>query len=123
MLSATPSRQPAPAPRARQDPIRPGDQRPAAARFTIGRLNDNELILFDEAAQESWIIYPPRSRYTFVFRPTSDSTVVEHHPWAPLSVITHHVVRPAEGCADHGVECGAYGAVKAAAETGWDPFA
>ena len=94
----------------------------AAPRHAIGRLNDNECILFHEAERESWIIYPPRSRYSFVRRPTTDSTVVEHHPWAPFSDIRDHVVRLQMGCAEHGLECGAYAAVKAAAEAGWDPF-
>jgi hypothetical protein len=85
-------------------------------------MNDNELVLFDEAARESWIVYPPRSRYTHLQRPTRESTLVEHHPWAPLSEIRTHVVRPAEGGAEHGIECGAYGAIQAAAEIGWDGF-
>ena len=101
--------------------LEPGT-RPAASRHDIGRLNDNECILFDEAERESWIIYPPRSRYSFVRRPTTDSTVVEHHPWAPFSDIRDHVVRLELGCAEHGLGCGAYAAVKAAAEAGWDPF-
>ena len=86
-------------------------------------MTDNEFILFDEPARESWIIYPPRSRYSFVRRPTPDSTIVEHHPWAPLSETTDHVVRPDSGCSEHGIECGAYSAVKAATEAGWNPFA
>jgi hypothetical protein len=93
------------------------------ARHKIGRMNDNEFILFDEAAQESWIIYPPRSRYDFVRRPAGDSTVIEHHPWAPFSEARDHVVRVTEGCVEHGLDCGAYSAVKAATEAGWDPFA
>ena len=93
-----------------------------ATQLAIGRMNDNELVFFREEARESWIIYPPRSRYEHVRRPTADSTVVEHHPWAPLSETYDHVVRPAEGCAEHGVECGAYGAIKAATQAGWDPF-
>ena len=95
----------------------------ASLKFTIGRLSDNELIFFDEAARESWIIYPPRSRYTHLRRPSGDTTMVEHHPWAPLSASLFHVVTAAEGCAEHGVECGAYTAVKAAAEAGWNAFA
>jgi len=85
-------------------------------------MNDNEFILFDELARESWIIYPPRSRYGHVQRPSKDSTVVEYHPWAPFTPTRDHVVRLAEGCADHGLECGAYAAVKAAAEAGWNSF-
>ena len=102
---------------ARQEAIK----RPART-FTVGRMNDNELILFAEAARESWIVYPPRSAYGHIQRPSADSTVVEHHPWAPYSPIEDHVVRPAEGCTVHGIECGAYAAVKAATEMGWNPF-
>jgi hypothetical protein len=93
-----------------------------AARFAIGRMSDNELVFFDEPARESWIIYPPRSRYSHVQRPTSESVVVEHHPWAPMSATQNHVITAAEGCADHGIECGAYAAIKAAAQLGWDAF-
>jgi hypothetical protein len=93
-----------------------------APRFTPSRLNDNEAILFLEAERESWIIYPPRSQYAHVRRPTRASVVVEHHPWAPLSDLTYHVLTVSEGCAEHGIECGAYGAVKAAAQMGWDAF-
>jgi hypothetical protein len=91
-------------------------------KYDIGRMNDNEFILFDETARESWIIYPPRSRYTHVRRPTGDSTVVEHHPWEPLREPMFHVARLVEGCAEHGLECGAYLAVKKASEAGWDSF-
>ena len=91
-------------------------------RFTIGRMNDNELVFFDEAERESWIIYPPRSQYAHVRRPTTSSVVVEHHPWAPLSELAEHVVTAAEGCAEHGIECGAYSAITSAAQLGWDAF-
>jgi hypothetical protein len=97
--------------------------RTSAARFTVGRINDNELILFDEAARESWIVYPPRSGYTHLHRPTRESAVVEHHPWAPLSPAVYHAVTALSGCAEHGLECGAYGAIKAGAEMGWNAFA
>lgn len=92
------------------------------SRFTIARLNDNELILFVEQQRESWIVYPPRSAYSHVRRPTSTSTVVEHHPWAPGSPTHDHVVNLAAGCVEHGLDCGAFAAVKAGAELGWDPF-
>ena len=93
-----------------------------ALRFTVGRMNDNELVFFDEGARESWIIYPPRSKYAHVRRPTTTSVVVEHHPWAPLSDTRDHVVTAAEGCAEHGIECGAYAAIKSASQLGWDAF-
>jgi hypothetical protein len=91
-------------------------------RFDIGRMNDNELILFAEAERESWIIYPPRSLYAHVRRPTTDSTVVEHRSWQPFSEPAEHVVRAAEGCAEHGLDCGALAAITAASEAGWNPF-
>jgi hypothetical protein len=91
-------------------------------RFSFNRINDNECILFDEAQRESWIIYPPRSAYSHVSRPDATSTVVEHHPWEPFSVITQHVVQLTEGCVDHGLECDASAAVRAAAEIGWNAF-
>ena len=93
-----------------------------ALRFKIARLNDNETVFFDEPAQESWIIYPPRSKYGHLWRPRSTSVIVEHHPWAPLSAIANHVVTAAEGCAEHGIDCQAYDAIKAATQLGWDPF-
>jgi hypothetical protein len=85
-------------------------------------MNDNEVVFFDESAAESWIIYPPRSKYSHLWRPTSTSVIVEHHPWAPLSVIQNHLVTAAEGCAEHGIDCGAYAAIKAATQLGWDAF-
>jgi len=69
----------------------------APPRFDIGRYSDNELVLFDAAKQESWIIYPPRSAYDFLHlrRPSKSVTVVEYHPWAPLSVTQDHHVQAA----------------------------
>jgi len=90
--------------------------------FKIGRLSDNELILFDEERQESWIIYPPRSKYEFVKRPTGDTTVVEHHPWAAFVRPTEHYVRLHKGCLDHGLDCDTKTALQAAVDLGWDPF-
>jgi hypothetical protein len=93
-------------------------------RFAIGRFSDNELVLFDDAQQESWIIYPPRSAYTFLRarRPTRSITLVEHHPWAPFSVIKDHQVRPRDACLEHGLDCPANTAVQAAVDLGFDPF-
>jgi hypothetical protein len=101
---------------------RPGPASEPATRFDVGRMNDNELVFFDEPARESWIIYPPRSRYAHVRRPTGASVVVEHHPWAPLSASAEHVITAEHGCAEHGIECGAYDALRAAAQLGWDAF-
>ncbi len=107
----------------------PADQRAVAPgvpglRFTIARFSDNELVLFDAAAQESWIIYPPRSKYAFlhVRRASSRDTLVEHHPWAPFSKIEDHHLRPESACARHGMDCTANEIVQAAAQLGFDPF-
>jgi hypothetical protein len=91
-------------------------------RLTPSRINDNELILFDQQARESWIIYPPRSAYDHVERADPGAAVVEHHPWAPLSEPVFHTLTPAQGCAEHGLECGAFAALKAGAELGWNAF-
>jgi hypothetical protein len=98
---------------------------PAALRFRIGRFSDNELVLFDEGQQESWIIYPPRSAYDFLSlrRPTKRTTVVEHHPWAPLSVARDHHLQARDACLLHGLGCKANDAIQAAVELGFNPFA
>ena len=108
----------------------PADQRAIAPgvpglRFTIARFSDNELVLFDTAAQESWIVYPPRSRYAFLRtrRASSHVTVVEHHPWAPFSKTEDHHLRPEDACGLHGTTCAANEIVTAAAQLGFDPFA
>jgi hypothetical protein len=105
------------------------DQRAIAAgapalRFTVARYSDNELVLFDTAAQESWIIYPPRSSYAFLRtrRASSRITVVEHHPWAPLSKIEDHHLRPEDACGLHGMQCEANEVIQAAVDLGFDPF-
>ena len=107
----------------------PTDQRAVAPglpalRFTVARYSNNELVLFDTAAQESWIVYPPRSNYTFLRtrRATTRTTVVEHHPWAPYSEIVMHEVDATEGCREHGLGCGASSAIQAGVRAGWDPF-
>ncbi len=108
----------------------PQDQRAVARglpalRFTVARYSDNELVLFDTAAQESWIVYPPRSTYDFLKnrRASSRVTVVEHHPWAPFSRIEDHHLRPENACALHGVQCAANEIIQAAVDLGFDPFA
>lgn len=93
-------------------------------KYSIGRWSENELILFVEQQQESWILYPPRSNYDFINkrRPSGDTTVVEHHPWAPYSRTVEHPVQPRRGCLDHGLDCGAHAAIQAAVDCGFDPF-
>jgi hypothetical protein len=99
-----------------------GKNLPAALRFRIARWSDNELILFDDAARESWILYPPRSRYAFVRRVIGDALVVEHRPWSPDRAAEEHVVRLADGCVRHGIACKAQDAIQAAVDAGFDPF-
>ena len=101
---------------------RPGQRLPAALRFRIARWSDNELILFDDDARESWILYPPRSRYAFVKRLVGDALIVEHRPWTPNCASAEHVVRAAEGCVRHGLTCKAHEAIQAAVDAGFDPF-
>lgn len=95
---------------------------PPALHLRIVRWNDNELIFFDDAKQESWIIYPPRSRYTFIKKLVPGVTVVEHRPWDPNRRSTEHVIRLQEGCTEHGMECEAQAATRAAIDVGFDPF-
>jgi hypothetical protein len=93
-----------------------------ALHFRIARWSDNELIFFDEKKQESWIIYPPRSRYTFVKRLVPGVTVIEHRPWDSNRRADEHVIRMQEGCTEHGMECAAQQAIRAAIDVGFDPF-
>jgi hypothetical protein len=87
------------------------------------RANDNELIFFDNDARESWILYPPRSRYLSDKRILSGQTLVERRPWSISGSIEQHVVSAAAGCAAHGLDCRAQRAVQATADIGWNPFA
>jgi hypothetical protein len=91
-------------------------------RFKIARWSDNELVLFDDERRESWLVYPPRSRYEFLRRQTRDTTLVVHHPWAPYSREIEHAVRLQEGCGAHGMDCAAQEALQAAIDVGFDPF-
>ncbi len=95
----------------------------APRRFQIKRRNDNELILFVEERRESWIVYPPRSQYEFLERPSTQTVLVEHHPWTPYSPIVMHEVDASTGCREHGVACGANAAIEAGVRIGWNPFA
>jgi hypothetical protein len=92
--------------------------------FRVGRQTDNELILFDDAAEESWIVYPPRSAYEFlaVRRRAASMTVVEHHPWSYALTPVDHVLDPRTGCLAHGVACRAQLAISTAVQLGYDPF-
>lgn len=93
-------------------------------KFSIARWSDNELILFLHERQESWILYPPRSAYEFINkrRPRGQTVVVEHHPWAAFSRVEEHPVEPRRGCLLHGMDCAAQTAIRAAVDSGFDPF-
>jgi hypothetical protein len=88
----------------------------------IARRNDNELVLFDHQARVSWIVYPPRSQYDFIRRPSRDTVIVEYHPWTPFSETEEHTILPREGCGAHGLACGANRAIQAGIDCGWNPF-
>jgi len=92
-------------------------------RFEIKRRNDNELILFVGDRRESWIVYPPRSQYEFLERPSARTVLVEHHPWEPYTTPVMHEVDAAQGCREHGLGCGASAAIQAGVHAGWNPFA
>lgn len=91
--------------------------------LTIARWNDNELIFFDQERRESWIVYPPRTAYTFVRRVMAGGTLVERRRWSGMGGTEEHVFSAAEGCAAHGVACAAQRAIQAAIDAGFNPFA
>ena len=111
-----------PKPRVRSGRLRPGRRLPAALRFRLARWNDHELILFDDELRESWLLYPPRSRYQAGRRVLGQALLVERRPWNPDANPDEHVVTPAEGCARHGLACQAKEAIQAAVDAGYDPF-
>lgn len=90
----------------------------AADRLDVARLTDNELNLFDRGRRESWIIYPPRSQYDFVRRPSAETVLVEHRPWTPLSLVDEHQLLARDGCLEHGLACGAQAAIQAGLDAG-----
>jgi hypothetical protein len=102
---------------------RPGERLPAALKFRLARWAPAELILFDDAAAESWILYPPRSHYARRQRIVGDQLVVENRTWSGQRDPEQHVVSPAAGCARHGIACKAQEAIQAAVDAGFDPFA
>jgi hypothetical protein len=112
-----------PRPRTRPRRPRPGQKLPAALRFRLARWSPDEVILFDDAARESWLLYPPRSHYARRHRIVGDALVVEHRVWSGNRDPDQHVVRPAEGCVRHGLACRANEAIQAAVDAGFDPFA
>ena len=104
------------------DPARRGPV-PSAPDLTIARWNDNELIFFDQQRRESWIVYPPRTAYSFVRRVVAGGTLGERRRWSTVGAAEEHVFTAAAGCAAHGVTCDAQRAIQAAVDTGFNPFA
>ena len=98
------------------------DRSPGLPLLTPVRVNDNELIFFDYAARESWILYPPRSRYLSDKRLLAGQMLVERRRWTVSAQAEQHVVSAAAGCAAHGLDCAAQRAVQATADIGWNPF-
>ena len=96
---------------------------PSAPDLVIARWNDNELIFFDEERRESWIVYPPRTAYSFVRRVIAGGTLVERRRWSVPGTREEHVFTDAAGCAVHGIACEAQRAIQAAVDTGFNPFA
>ena len=111
-----------PRPRRSRARLEPGQRLPAALRGRLARWNDHELILFDDESRESWLIYPPRSRYQASRRVLGQAVVVERRPWNPDARPDEHVLTPLEGCARHGMTCQAQDALQAAVDAGYDPF-
>jgi hypothetical protein len=91
--------------------------------LAIARWNDNEVIFFDHERRESWIVYPPRTAYTFARRVMAGGTLVERRRWSAAGAGEEHVFTAAEGCAAHGIACTAQKAIQAAIDTGFNPFA
>jgi hypothetical protein len=112
-----------PGPTRRPRRPRPGQRLAAALKFRVARWSRVELILFDDDARASWILYPPRSHYARRQRIIGDALVVEHRLWSGHRDPDQHVVTPLHGCARHGMACEAQEAIQAAVDAGFDPFA
>ncbi|MFN0074076.1 MAG: hypothetical protein ACKVVP_21565 [Chloroflexota bacterium] len=95
---------------------------PRSVDVSVARSSDHECILFDESHRVSWIIYPPRSGYTFIPRVSSTQTVVEYRVWTPMTPSVYHQLSLATGCVEHGPECVATSAISIATRLGYDPF-
>ena len=96
--------------------------RPAAAALRIARRTENECIYFDENHGASWIIYPPRSSYSFIRRSAPDVTVIEYRRWTPMTRSVYHQLTLLAGCAEHGAECPSTVPLSVAVKAGYDPF-
>jgi hypothetical protein len=98
------------------------EYRPLASDLEIARRTANECIYFDEKHGASWIIYPPRSSYTFVPRSGPDVTVIEYRRWTPMTRSVFHQLTVLTGCSLHGADCPSTVALSVAVKDGYDPF-
>jgi hypothetical protein len=96
--------------------------RPSLSDLSVARLTENECILFDEQQRVSWILYPPRSLYSFVSRPAPEILVIEERRWLPQVPAVFHPLSLTLGCSEHGADCVAMVSVTAAINAGYDPF-
>jgi hypothetical protein len=95
---------------------------PRADDLRVARRTDNECIYFDERNAASWMIYPPRSLYTFVQRSAHDMTVIECRRWIPMTKSVFHQVSISAGCAEHGADCPSNVPLSVAVRDGYNPF-
>jgi hypothetical protein len=103
-------------------PPAPELYRPSPADLRVARRTENECIYFDEKHAASWIIYPPRSVYSFVQRSAADVTVIEYRRWTPMTPSTYHQLTVLAGCEEHGAECPSTVSLSVAVKDGYDPF-
>jgi hypothetical protein len=93
-----------------------------AVPLRLARWNQHEIILFDDARRESWLIYPPGSQYLASKHVIERSTLVERRRWTPYDAPEEHLFTIQTGCAKHGMTCEAQKAIQAAIDYGWNPF-
>lgn len=109
-------------PTSESDLARSSGAPPNAVDLRPARLTVNECILFDEPHATSWIIYPPRSSYSFVPRTSPRHTVVERRVWSPSVAAELHQMSLTDGCDLHGDSCPASVPIDVAVRLGYDPF-
>lgn len=91
-------------------------------QLTLARWNEHEIILFDHVRRESWLLYPPGSRYAAARHVIERGTLVERRRWTPFAEPEEHLMTVSEGCTKHGFDCEAQKAIQAAIDFGWNPF-
>jgi hypothetical protein len=93
-----------------------------APHLRLVRWNEHEVILFDDARRESWLVYPPGSQYVSRKHVLDRGTLVERRRWTPYDLPEEHLFTMQTGCAKHGMDCEAQKAIQAAIDYGWNPF-